>query len=360
MVDARIRFDGAAGAATEAAPPFSLDVHLQAAPGITAIYGISGSGKTVLFDLLAGIAQPAKGRILVDDQILFDAGTGVNQPTAKRQIGYVFQHNCLLPHLTLKENLQFAAAYLPAREGIRKVMESLEQFGLGDVSGSLPAALSPVEHRVGMLAQAVLRAPRALLVDTIPLDWEALLRARFLEVLRTLAAELRIPIVLATRHLDDCFEAAQAMLVLHQGKFLQGGTPGEVCRKPASLIVAELLGQDLLIPAEIVFLDPQNKLSRLKVFGAEVPGPYFAGRFKGNRLTLCVPPDAVRCLPRNGEAVMPGHAPLTLRRAVARPYDVRLYFEEGISVDLPQASQPSLQPGYRWQVAIPETAMRVL
>lgn len=359
MIDARVQYT-ARGAGPAAGKPFVMDLHLRAETGITGVFGASGGGKTLLFSLLSGLVRPEKGRILVSDEILFDAGTGVDKPTANRGIGFVFERNCLLPHLSLKANLQFAVSGKGPREAAKRTREGLARFGLEDVADFLPARLSAVEHRVGMLAQAVLREPRALLVDAIPLDWDPQLRARFFEVLREEAASLQIPVLLATRQLDDCFEAAQQMAVLHEGKLLQQGEPGEVCRKPATLSVAELLQQDTLIPAEIVFLDPQQKRSKLAVFGAEIPGPYFAGRFKGNRITLAVPPASLRCLPRDREALLPEHVPLVLRRAVAHPYQVRLYFEEGLMVDLPQASAASLQPGARWQLQILPKAMRVL
>ncbi|MCW5966088.1 MAG: ATP-binding cassette domain-containing protein [Bryobacterales bacterium] len=357
MIDARIT---CALSASVSAPAFSLDVHLQAAPGITAIFGPEGAGKTLLFELITGLRQPTQGRILLNDEILFDAGAGVNLPTTRRSIGYVFETNCLLPHLSLKENLRLAASVLPAREGARRVVEILERFDLMDLAPRSPAQLSAVEHRVGMLAQSLVRNPRALLVDAIPFGWEQNLRTRLLSVLREFALEARLPVVLATRDLNDCFEAASAMLVMQHGKFLQSGSPAEICRKPVSLAVAELLGQDLLIPAEITFLDPQNKRSRLLIFGAEVPGPYFSGRFKGSRMTLCVAPSAVLASPLPGESVLPGRIPVTLHRAVLRPHDIRLHFAEGATVDVPAAEPSELQPGRRWHLEIPESSMRAL
>lgn len=357
MIDARVVYTAPA---TGQAPAFSLEVHLQASPGITAILGPAGVGKTVLFELLTGLRQPREGRILLNDQILFDAGTKVNLPTTRRMIGFVFETNCLLPHLSLKENLQLAATVLPAREGARRVVEILERFDLHELAAKLPPVLSPVEHRVGMLAQALMRKPRALLVDAIPFGWDPRLRGQFLAVLRDYASEAAIPIVLATRDLNDAIEAAASMVVMLDGKFVQAGAPLEVCRKPASLAVAELLGQDLLIPAEITFLDPQNKRSRLRIHGAEVPGPYFAGHFKGSRITLCVAPGAVQASPRPSDPGMPPRIPVTIERAVPRPHSIRLSFLEGLVLDVPHAEVADLQPGKRWHLEIPESAMRVL
>jgi ABC-type sulfate/molybdate transport systems ATPase subunit len=357
MIDARVVCNLPA---TRCHAAFTLEAHLQAAPGITAVFGPASAGKTLLFEHITGLRQPTSGRILLNDEILYDAGANVNLPTARRMLGVVFETNCLFPHLSLKENLRLAATVLPPREGARRVTELLERFDLIDLAAAMPPALSPVEHRVGMLAQALVRNPRALLVDAIPFGWEAPLRIQFLRVLRDYAQSAGIPVVLATRDLNDCFLAASNMVVLHAGRFVQGGPPLEVCRKPASLAIAELLGQDILIPAEILFLDPQNKRSRLRIFGVEVPGPYFAGHFKGSRITLCVAPAAVQATPRPDEAVLPGRIPVTVDYAILRPHSTRVYFAEGLALDLPTPETSSLQPGKRWRLEIPESAMRVL
>jgi molybdate transport system ATP-binding protein len=337
-----------------------LEVHLRASTGITAIYGPHDSGKTLLFECIAGLHRPDRGRILVRDRILFDADSGVSLAVGTRQVGIVLERNCLLPHLTLRENLAFAASRMPAREATQRVSEILDRFSLGDVADRVPRFLDPAEHRVGMIAQALIRRPDVLMVDAVPEEWEPSLRLQLFSLLREVATRDNVTILLATRRLDDCFEAADSMVILRDGKVAQDGTPSEVATKPASVAVAEMLGTHLLIPAEIAFLDPQNKLSRLKVFGTEIPGPYFAGHFKGSKLMLCVAPSRVDCSPRNGNIAFPGHLPLVLRRAVVRAHDVRLYFEEGLVVDLPEVPPQSMQAGSRWQMGIPPSAMRAL
>jgi len=357
MIDARIQHRVPMAGRDQS---LSLDLHLRMEPGISTLLGAHASGKTLLFECLTGIQMMKSGRILVDDQILFDSGAQVNLPVGRRPVSLVPQANCLFPHLTLRQNLQFAAQVLPAREAALRVAELLDHFGLKEVAERRPDALHTAEHRVGMIAQALVRSPRALLVDTIPDEWDSAIRLQLFDILRELAKEQRIPILVATRRLEDCFEVGGSMMVLHEGQILQQGSPSDVVRKPASITVAELFGEDLLIPAEIVFQDPQNKLSRLSVLGAEIPGPYFAGHFKGSHVTLCVAPRAVECLPRVGEICFPGHVPLVLRRAVHRAQGVRLYFEEGVTLELPEAPQQAVQPGKRWQMGIPPSAIRIL
>ena len=73
------------------------------------LFGPSGAGKTLVLDSIAGFTQPDEGRILLDNEILYDAAAGVHLPPQKRNCGYVFQNYALFPHMTLRENLAFAA-----------------------------------------------------------------------------------------------------------------------------------------------------------------------------------------------------------------------------------------------------------
>ncbi len=88
---------------------FSLDLEFQAAAGVTVLFGPSGSGKTLTLDLIAGFVRADEGRILLDNEILFDGTAGVHLAPQARNCGYVFQNYALFPHMTLRQNLEFAA-----------------------------------------------------------------------------------------------------------------------------------------------------------------------------------------------------------------------------------------------------------
>src|SRR5262249_1370930 len=132
MIQARIlkRFP-AIGESAE----FSLELEFQTAAGVTVLFGPSGAGKTLTLDSIAGFIKPDSGRILLDDQILFDGASGLNLPPRRRSCGYVFQNYALFPHMTLRANLLFAADRLPRLERHRRVNEILERFELKEVAG---------------------------------------------------------------------------------------------------------------------------------------------------------------------------------------------------------------------------------
>ncbi|MCL4783027.1 MAG: ABC transporter ATP-binding protein [Bryobacterales bacterium] len=357
MTEARIAKRFAAGPESAA---FALDVHLRVEPGITVLFGPSGSGKTLTLECIAGFATPDKGRILVDDRIVFDAEARVNLPPRQRPCGYVFQSNSLFPHKTLRANLEFAAAGLPRIEGARRVGEMLERFQLAEMAGRRPHELSGGQRQRGSIARALLREPRALLLDEPAQGLDAPLREELYAILREIRDSLHLPILLVTHAIEECFELATHMVVIHNGILIQTGSPLSVYRQPASSEVAALLGDYFLAPAEIASLDPHNKASVIRIFGAEIPGPYFAGHFKGDRIRLCLQPSDLRLSLRGGERALPGQIPLTLVRVVERPRTVRLHFAEGLAGDMGVAEFAALPQSKFWQAEIAPSAMRAL
>src|ERR1039458_3661109 len=97
-------------------PRFSLDVEFPLAPGVTALYGPAGAGKTLLLETIAGFVRPDSGRILLDDAILFDAATRVHVPPRRRGCVLVPQGHSLFPHMTLRQKLAFPAKRWPRLE----------------------------------------------------------------------------------------------------------------------------------------------------------------------------------------------------------------------------------------------------
>src|ERR1700760_1212992 len=86
---------------------FSIAVKLEAAGGATALFGPSGAGKTSIVNMIAGLLTPDRGRIALDDTVLFDSNARINVPAHRRRIGYVFQEGRLFPHLSVAQNLDY-------------------------------------------------------------------------------------------------------------------------------------------------------------------------------------------------------------------------------------------------------------
>jgi len=356
MIQARIRKQFASGADSAA---FSLDVDFKADAGITVLFGPSGAGKTLTLDSIAGFVRPDEGRILLDDEILFDGAAGVHIPARARHCGYVCQNYALFPHMTLRQNLEFAVHRVPRLERRRKVTGMLEKFQLAEVSGRHPYELSGGQKQRCSIARALIGAPRLLLLDEPARGLDAPLRAGLYATLRQVRDEFQIPALLVTHDFEESLELGDEMLVIREGRLVQSGTPRKILDHPANIDVARLLGIYNLLPVEIQGLDPGRNVSRLRYQDFELTGPYFPGRLIGDHVWLCIRPEALTVLPKDGP-LGTNQIPATLKRVVNRLERVRLEFADELAVEMPRAAFEKCRSVKDWVVEFPLSGLRIL
>jgi molybdate transport system ATP-binding protein len=340
-----------------------VDVEFQAASGITALFGPAAAGKTFILDAIAGFATPASGRIILDDEILFDGASRVNLPPRRRHCGYVARHWALFPHMSLRDNLLFPLAGLARLERHRRVNEMLDRFALEEAAPRRPHAVSPAQRLRATVARALIGEPRLLLVDEPAAGLDIAMRAEWHTVLRMVREETSLPVLLAARDLETCFELAGNMLLLDAGRILQSGPPRKVLDQPAGVEAARLLGVRNLFPAEIVTLDPGRNTSRLRLESFELTGPYLPGCLRGDRVWLCVEPGQLLAAPHNGSKPAMNQVAARLERASETPMAVRLEFAGGIVAEIGRRefeAHKDNADNKEWLVEFPPDALRVL
>ena len=330
-IDARLVKRFPAGPESEA---FELNIHLHAAIGITVVLGASGAGKTLTLNCIAGFERPDEGRILVNDELYFDARSEIFIPPHRRSCGYIFQDHALFPHLSVRDNLRFASgARAEHKRGKlqlrRRITELLDAFELTELAARKPAELSGGQKQRVALARALVREPRALLLDEPTRGLDAKRRSTFYELVRNMREQMRIPLVLVTHDLEECFELADSVCLMNEGKFVQCGTRQQVFEKPASAEVARWLGGYNIIAAEIATLDPARNISRLRVLKHEIEGPYLPGHLIGDHGFLCIRQSEVKVLPPRAQSAS-NQLTLRLLSKASSPYGVRLAFEHGV------------------------------
>jgi len=204
------------------AVPGRVEAEFVAPAGITVVSGPSGAGKSSLLLSIVGALRPARGRIVAAGKTVFDSSAAVDEPVRSRGVGMVFQHGALFPHMTVLENVAFAA---PSGEAARRLLEAV---GAGEWHGRRPAQLSGGERQRVALARALAAKPRALLLDEpfSALDREA--RSRLAGLLSGLQRETGVPFLHVTHDLAEALHLGDHLVQVDAGRVVRQGAPAEL------------------------------------------------------------------------------------------------------------------------------------
>lgn len=204
---------------------FALEVDLILDRAITGIFGASGAGKTSFLDLIAGLRRPSGGRMLLNDDVLFDAETRLHLPPRLRRIGYVPQDLALFPHLSVRANLAY---------GYRRGTTANDQFTISRVTEVMEITsllernvtnLSGGEQQRVAFARAILSTPRLLLLDEPMSSLDSRLKQRLIPFLLRIRDEFAIPLVYVTHDAGELAALCDEVIVLERGRLTRRGTP---------------------------------------------------------------------------------------------------------------------------------------
>jgi molybdate transport system ATP-binding protein len=204
---------------------FELDVAFQSSAELIAIFGPSGSGKSVTIQTIAGLRAPDAGRIVLNGRALFDSIANIDVASRLRNIGYVFQDYALFPHLSVVQNVGFALLGNLwgglARAAEEAVRAFLRGFELQEVADSYPRQLSGGQRQRVALARALIRKPDVLLLDEPFAALDPLLRNRMRGELLETRARFGVPMIVITHDPADLEFFADDLLVFENGKIKQ-------------------------------------------------------------------------------------------------------------------------------------------
>ncbi|WCR05221.1 molybdenum ABC transporter ATP-binding protein [Paracoccus saliphilus] len=231
-------------------PDFTLDAAFEAPPGVTALFGRSGSGKTSIVNAVAGLMRPDGGRIEMDGRLLSDSETGRFLPPHRRGMGYVFQEARLFPHLTVRQNLLYGRWFSGRhdRAGFARIVEML---GIGHLLSRRPVALSGGERQRVALGRAILSDPRLLLMDEPLAALDEARKAEILPYLERLRDETGLPILYVSHAPAEIARLATSIVLIESGHVIRAGTAAEILSDPAIAPVLGLRETGAIITARI-------------------------------------------------------------------------------------------------------------
>lgn len=253
---------------------FSLAVDFSAAePGVTALFGRSGAGKSLTVQTIAGLTRPDFGVIKINGQTVLDTRKGLFVPSRRRHVGYMFQDSRLFPHMSVKSNLLYGWKRNGRPGGAQAVSAMVEMLGVGALLDRQPNSLSGGERQRVALGRALLAGPQLLLLDEPMAALDAERKAEIMPYLERLRDEARIPILYVSHSLEEVTRLADTMILLIGGKVAAQGAIYDVMARLDLFPFAEFSEGGAVIPAEIAGRLPEHALTRLKFSGGELLVP---------------------------------------------------------------------------------------
>lgn len=187
------------------------------------VFGPSGAGKTTLLHTLAGLQRPARGRIVLDGQVLCDSDSRIFVPPHRRRIGVVFQDNRLLPHLSVRGNLRFAQKLASAEAPPMEFNSIVNTLELDTLMDRRVSTLSGGECQRVALGRALLSAPRLLLLDEPVSAVDAGRRSQLLPMLRRVARQIDLPVIVVSHELHQILYLTDHLLLIEGGRCVAEG-----------------------------------------------------------------------------------------------------------------------------------------
>ena len=196
----------------------TIDAELLLGRGLSVLFGQSGSGKTSLLNLAAGLLKPDRGRIRVAGATVFDSAARIDLPPEKRRIGYVFQDGRLFPHRRVLANLLYGWRLAPAGERWLDPAEAIALLGLEHLLERRPATLSGGEAQRVAIGRALLAGSRALQMDEPLSSLDGPRREEVMAAILRVRDALAIPILYVTHDRNEAEQLATTIVEVRQAE----------------------------------------------------------------------------------------------------------------------------------------------
>ena len=246
------------------------------------LVGPSGCGKSTLLRMIAGLEEVTAGTIAIGEQDVTDL------PPRSRDIAMVFQSYALYPHMTVRQNLGYGLKVrkTPKHEIAERVSRAAQLLGLDELLDRRPAALSGGQRQRVAMGRAIVREPKAFLMDEPLSNLDAKLRVSMRAQLAALHGRLTTTTIYVTHDQIEAMTLGQRVAVMRDGRIQQVDAPQELYARPANLFVAAFIGS----PA-MNLVEAETGDGRLRFGGFTIPLPA-AGAFPAGRVIAGIRPEA--------------------------------------------------------------------
>jgi molybdate transport system ATP-binding protein len=254
---------------------FALDIRFESGPGLTALFGRSGAGKTSVVNAIGGLIRPRSGRIAVGGTVLLDTERGVFVPAHRRRIGYVFQEGRLFPHLTVRQNLLFGRWFAPraAAAPAAQFDDVVDLLGIGPLLPRRPGRLSGGEKQRVAIGRALLANPRLLLMDEPLASLDAARKDEILPYLERLRDASEVPIVYVSHAAAEVARLATTIVLIADGRVHAVGPVAEIMGRAGQYPLAGGFEAGAVLTVRVAAHDPGWGLTELAGDGGRLTVP---------------------------------------------------------------------------------------
>ncbi len=197
---------------------FQLDVDLKLEGPVSALYGPSGAGKTTVLQIVAGLTRPDAGRVVVNGVTWFDSTAGIDLPSHRRRIGYVFQEGRLFPHLSVRKNLAYGRWFRRGRAARVNADDVVELLGIAHLLDRWPVNLSGGEAQRAAIGRALMSDPDLLLMDEPLASLDAARRAEILPYIEKLRDRFGLPTIYVSHAREEIERLANEIVTMEAGQ----------------------------------------------------------------------------------------------------------------------------------------------
>ena len=209
---------------------------------LTTILGPSGCGKTTVLRMIAGLETPTGGQIIMNGRDVTTLGP------AERNVSMMFQSYALFPHMNVISNVGYGLKMsgVAREEARRRAVQALSNVGLVGYNERSPSELSGGQQQRVALARALVLEPALLLFDEPLSNLDARLRREMREEIRSLQQRLQLTVAYVTHDQSEALAVSDQIIVMHEGRIAQRGTPQDMYERPGSEFVAGFMGEAML------------------------------------------------------------------------------------------------------------------
>jgi molybdate transport system ATP-binding protein len=348
-------------------PGLLLDIGLQLGREIGVVFGRSGTGKTTLLRLVAGLTTPQAGQVELDGTTLFDAARRVNQPLRHRRIGMIFQDDCLFPHLNVGANIRFGLNRWPRDQSGARLAEVAVLCGVEHLLERRPETLSGGERQRVGLARALAPRPLLLLCDEPVSALDLANRHALIERIRAVQRALAIPMLYVTHSPAEAIALGSRLFLLAEGRIVADGPPLDVLGAARGAAHGSIIWEGVrnVFLATVVMNSPEQGGSHLELDnGPELIVP-FLDLLPGTRTLVEIRADDILLARRsiNGLSAR-NQIPGTVLRIVPHGADSEAVIQTGgltwiVSLVAPAVEQLELVPGISVHLIVKARSCRV-